>query len=181
MFLDMFIVKSLLCTKDRSNLKSLTLAVNWWCEAFLPYSFNYILYVFSCCFNSCYLPSLLQMLSSKDVNFMGYTYKNFEIVNDHEVPGISNLSCPFYIFIIFVHNISYGHLKYPYGIYFCFCSTTIFMLMNVLVFFSWIKEEKQQTKETHCQIPLQYDFLFSMLLSYILGAYMCLSVADIIV
>lgn len=135
MFLDMFIVKSLLCTKDRSNLKSLTLAVNWWCEAFLPYSFNYILYVFSCCFNSCYLPSLLQMLSSKDVNFMGYTYKNFEIVNDHEVPGISNLSCPFYIFIIFVHNISYGHLKYPYGIYFCFCSTTIFMLMNVLVFF----------------------------------------------
>lgn len=33
-------------------------------------------------------PFLLQMLSSKDVNFMGYTYKNFEIVNDHEVPGI---------------------------------------------------------------------------------------------
>lgn len=28
------------------------------------------------------------MLSSKDVNFVGYTYKNFEIVNDHEVPGI---------------------------------------------------------------------------------------------
>lgn len=106
MFLDMFIVKSLLCTKDRSNLKSLTLAVNWWCEAFLPYSFNYILYVFSCCFNSCYLPSLLQMLSSKDVNFMGYTYKNFEIVNDHEVPGISNLSCPFLIFSLSLFTIS---------------------------------------------------------------------------
>ncbi|KAL6532429.1 hypothetical protein OROGR_014399 [Orobanche gracilis] len=32
-----------------------------------------------------------KMLSSKDVNFMGYTYKNFEIVNDHEVPGIVEL------------------------------------------------------------------------------------------
>lgn len=29
-----------------------------------------------------------QMLSSKDVNFVGYTYKNFEIVNDHQVPGV---------------------------------------------------------------------------------------------
>ncbi|URE07935.1 Protein kinase C terminal domain [Musa troglodytarum] len=28
------------------------------------------------------------MLPSKDVNFVGYTYKNFEIVNDHEVLGI---------------------------------------------------------------------------------------------
>ncbi|KAG5554302.1 hypothetical protein RHGRI_011983 [Rhododendron griersonianum] len=32
-----------------------------------------------------------KMLSSKDVNFVGYTYKNFEIVNDHEVPGIAEL------------------------------------------------------------------------------------------
>ncbi|XP_021752189.1 serine/threonine-protein kinase tricorner-like [Chenopodium quinoa] len=32
-----------------------------------------------------------KMLSSKDVNFVGYTYKNFEIVNDHEVPGISEI------------------------------------------------------------------------------------------
>ncbi|XP_029123214.1 uncharacterized protein [Elaeis guineensis] len=32
-----------------------------------------------------------KMLSSKDLNFMGYTYKNFEIVNDHEVPGIAEL------------------------------------------------------------------------------------------
>ncbi|VFQ76849.1 unnamed protein product [Cuscuta campestris] len=32
-----------------------------------------------------------KMLSSKDVNFMGYTYKNFEIVNDNEVPGIADL------------------------------------------------------------------------------------------
>ncbi|XP_072953983.1 uncharacterized protein [Typha angustifolia] len=29
-----------------------------------------------------------KMLSSKDVNFVGYTYKNFEIVNDHNVPGL---------------------------------------------------------------------------------------------
>lgn len=32
------------------------------------------------------------MISSKDANFMGYTYKNFEIVQDHEVPGIGNVS-----------------------------------------------------------------------------------------
>lgn len=31
----------------------------------------------------------LQMLSSKDINFVGYTYKNFEIVNDYQVPGMS--------------------------------------------------------------------------------------------
>lgn len=28
------------------------------------------------------------MLSSKDINFVGYTYKNFEIVNDYQVPGM---------------------------------------------------------------------------------------------
>lgn len=32
--------------------------------------------------------SLLQMLSSKDINFVGYTYKNVEIVNDDQIPGI---------------------------------------------------------------------------------------------
>lgn len=32
-----------------------------------------------------------KMLSSKDVNFVGYTYKNFEIVNDPELPGIAEL------------------------------------------------------------------------------------------
>ncbi|KAL8096667.1 hypothetical protein AgCh_037589 [Apium graveolens] len=30
-----------------------------------------------------------KMLSSKDVNFVGYTYKNFEIVNDYQVPGMA--------------------------------------------------------------------------------------------
>ncbi|KAM1003774.1 hypothetical protein ACFX13_004110 [Malus domestica] len=31
------------------------------------------------------------MLSSKDINFVGYTYKNFEIVNDYQVPGMASL------------------------------------------------------------------------------------------
>ena len=49
---------------------------------------------------------LLQMLSSKDLNFVGYTYKNFEIVNDYQVPGIGNyalariLLCMFYSFCL---------------------------------------------------------------------------------
>ncbi|KAK9055700.1 hypothetical protein SSX86_026785 [Deinandra increscens subsp. villosa] len=32
-----------------------------------------------------------RMLSSKDINFVGYTYKNFEIVNDYQVPGMTEL------------------------------------------------------------------------------------------
>ncbi|KAL0920244.1 hypothetical protein M5K25_009365 [Dendrobium thyrsiflorum] len=32
-----------------------------------------------------------RMLSSKDINFVGYTYKNFEIVNENEVTGIAEL------------------------------------------------------------------------------------------
>lgn len=32
-----------------------------------------------------------KMLSSKDLNFVGYTYKNFELVNDHDVPGMAEL------------------------------------------------------------------------------------------
>ncbi|GLT76903.1 hypothetical protein SLA2020_485370 [Shorea laevis] len=32
-----------------------------------------------------------KMLSSKDINFVGYTYKNFEIVNDDQLPGIAEL------------------------------------------------------------------------------------------
>jgi len=34
------------------------------------------------------------MLSSKDINFVGYTYKNFEIVNDYQVPGIGTYLSP---------------------------------------------------------------------------------------
>ncbi|KAJ6817495.1 serine/threonine-protein kinase 38-like [Iris pallida] len=32
-----------------------------------------------------------KMLPTKDVNFVGYTYKNFEIVNDHNIAGIAEL------------------------------------------------------------------------------------------
>ncbi|KAG5043607.1 hypothetical protein JHK87_007522 [Glycine soja] len=32
-----------------------------------------------------------EMFSSKDLNFVGYTYKNFEIVNDYQVPGMAEL------------------------------------------------------------------------------------------
>ncbi|XP_054778379.1 uncharacterized protein LOC129286421 isoform X4 [Prosopis cineraria] len=32
-----------------------------------------------------------KMLSSKDMNFVGYTYKNFEIVNDYQVAGMAEL------------------------------------------------------------------------------------------
>lgn len=32
-----------------------------------------------------------KMLSSKDANFVGYTYKNVEIVNEHHLPGIAEL------------------------------------------------------------------------------------------
>ncbi|TVU30396.1 hypothetical protein EJB05_22015 [Eragrostis curvula] len=32
-----------------------------------------------------------KMLSSKDLNFVGYTYKNFELVNDHDVPGMGTV------------------------------------------------------------------------------------------
>ncbi|KAG8377317.1 hypothetical protein BUALT_Bualt08G0020700 [Buddleja alternifolia] len=31
------------------------------------------------------------MLLSKDINFVGYTYKNFEIVNDYQVLGMAEL------------------------------------------------------------------------------------------
>ncbi|CAF2309459.1 unnamed protein product, partial [Brassica napus] len=37
---------------------------------------------------SCRTGPWRKMLSSKDINFVGYTYKNFEIVNDYQVPGI---------------------------------------------------------------------------------------------
>ncbi|KAL6991908.1 non-specific serine,threonine protein kinase [Sarracenia purpurea var. burkii] len=32
-----------------------------------------------------------KMLPSKDANFVGYTYKNFEIVDEHHIPGIAEL------------------------------------------------------------------------------------------
>jgi len=44
------------------------------------------------------------MLSSKDLNFVGYTYKNFEIVNDYQVPGMSMS-----LFAHFLLNIDHVH------------------------------------------------------------------------
>lgn len=43
--------------------------------------------------------SLPQMLPSKDANFVGYTYKNFEIVNDNEMAGIGRLLTDLHIYI----------------------------------------------------------------------------------
>ncbi|KAB1222903.1 hypothetical protein CJ030_MR2G013607 [Morella rubra] len=37
------------------------------------------------------------MLSSKDANFVGYTYKNFEIVNEDHIPGIDSLTINAYL------------------------------------------------------------------------------------
>ncbi|CAN1279329.1 Serine/threonine-protein kinase 38-like [Linum perenne] len=43
-----------------------------------------------------------KMLSSKDINFVGYTYKNFEIVNDHQLPGIARYMLAYCRNILFV-------------------------------------------------------------------------------
>lgn len=54
---------------------------------------------------------VLQMLSSKDINFVGYTYKNFEIVNDHQLPEIGMylpLSADACICLIFLLELLYS-------------------------------------------------------------------------
>jgi hypothetical protein len=48
-----------------------------------------------------------QMLSSKDLNFVGYTYKNFELVNDHDVPGMGTALSGFF----FIRVVSLGDNK----------------------------------------------------------------------
>lgn len=53
-------------------------------NVFLSFTFGEVFYLSPFLF--CY--SILQMLSSKDLNFVGYTYKNFEIINDYQVPGM---------------------------------------------------------------------------------------------
>lgn len=77
--------------------------------------FTFSLYVLTVDF--CFI--LLQMLPSKDVNFMGYTYKNFEIVNDHEVPGIGMLLSPLLQIMLFslhmLHN-NHASLKYNFHV-----------------------------------------------------------------
>lgn len=51
-------------------------------------------------------PFTLQMLSSKDLNFVGYTYKNFEVVNDYAVPGMSMLLSLLYL-PSYVHRLTW--------------------------------------------------------------------------
>jgi hypothetical protein len=38
-----------------------------------------------------FILSNLQMISSKDANFLGYTFKNLEIVDEHHIPGMAEL------------------------------------------------------------------------------------------
>lgn len=52
------------------------------------------------------------MLSSKDINFVGYTYKNFEIVSDSEMPGIGNIILSIFVFHVYLM------------LYFCFLLLT---------------------------------------------------------
>jgi hypothetical protein len=52
------------------------------------------------------------MISSKDLNFVGYTYKNFEIVSDYQVPGMGmfhfSLSTHAYYFMSYVlHKVQF--------------------------------------------------------------------------
>lgn len=71
------------------------------------------------------------MLSSKDVNFMGYTYKNFEIVNDNDVSQMGT-----YLFLA---------VDYNYSIYLICNFQFVFVLKRLFLFFSWIEEEEQQS------------------------------------
>ena len=52
------------------------------------------------------------MLSSKDINFVGYTYKNFEIINDHQLPGIGIFFLASIIFIQCILSIRVSYLVF---------------------------------------------------------------------
>ncbi|KAJ3693901.1 hypothetical protein LUZ60_009381 [Juncus effusus] len=41
--------------------------------------------------SKCKSPNWKKMLSTNDISFMGYTFKNFDIVDDHQVPEIAEL------------------------------------------------------------------------------------------
>lgn len=51
------------------------------------------------------------MLSSKDVNFVGYTYKNFEIVQDANVPGIGKFLHVVHIWSLLNFNFLKNYLR----------------------------------------------------------------------
>jgi len=65
---------------SNSKYKCIFIEIHWW----LVLMRNVQVWIFDL---TCYF---LQMLSSKDVNFVGYTYKNFEIVNDDQLPEIGS-------------------------------------------------------------------------------------------
>lgn len=93
-------------------------------------------------FNS-WVNNLLQMLPSKDINFVGYTYKNFEIVNENEIPGIGmyippSLSNFFYISFISLQICHYflsRIKKNPFNLLFPLC-TWILLPANNGMFYS---------------------------------------------
>uniref|UniRef100_I1JB62 non-specific serine/threonine protein kinase n=1 Tax=Glycine max TaxID=3847 RepID=I1JB62_SOYBN len=93
-----------------------------------------------------------KMLPSKDINFVGYTYKNFEIVNDHEIPGIGTyislciyiyiyhncyIECFHLFFIIFFPEQKYSCLTYIFIVYLKIlliieCNTMFYSLANLI-------------------------------------------------
>lgn len=79
------------------------------------------------------------MLSSKDLNFVGYTYKNFELVNDHDVPGMG--TAPYHSFR-------------PYMLLLCF-SSWYMHACNLALLRSWAEEEGEG-KETKRQVSVRY-------------------------
>lgn len=64
------------------------------------------------------------MLSSKDLNFVGYTYKNFEIVNDYQVPGMGIYLFSPYLCIIFYVYAPRFHFNYEWLL--CFFDLYVF-------------------------------------------------------
>jgi hypothetical protein len=74
------------------------------------------------------------MLSSKDLNFVGYTYKNFELVNEHEASGIGF----FFLFLQFL--------------YITLCSYLSSLLLIYLFSLCSRVEKSEQIKEANYQV-----------------------------
>jgi hypothetical protein len=95
---------------------------------------------------TCYL---LQMLSSKDVNFVGYTYKNYEIVNDDHLPGIGLYIFNFMYLQLFCRTYSshfhnfFPQYKSSSSIYCCYLlvlhdSFALVTFMNLMAYINFI-------------------------------------------
>lgn len=87
------------------------------------------------------------MLSSKDVNFVGYTYKNYEIVNDDQLPEIGlyifNFMCIF-VYVLFkpFHHFCFIIRKFLFNILLLiildsFAPVTFLNLMEGLVLYQF--------------------------------------------